>query len=74
VLVGAAAPAALGRLEVLGEPQPLDLPPTSTRMVTVRVRADAGARGVQPIEFLLMPEEEDAKPFTLREKSRFLLP
>ena len=74
VMLGVAGDASLGRLEVLGDPQPLALPPTSTRMVTVRVRADAGARGVQPIEFLLMPEEEDAKPFTLREKSRFLLP
>ena len=30
--------------------------------------------GSQKIEFLLMPEEENAKPFTVREKSRFLVP
>ena len=43
--------------------------------MTVRVRADAaGIHGVKPIEFVLMPEGEDEHPFTVREKSRFLVP
>ncbi len=66
----------LEHLELLAE-QPVALAPLETRLVTVRVRAEVEhghAHGSRKIEFLLMPEEENAKPFEVREKSRFLVP
>jgi len=66
---------ALGALEILAEAQPIELGPTTTRLVTVRVRAEpATGRGSQPIEFTLDSHDADGRPFTLREKSRFLVP
>jgi cytochrome c oxidase accessory protein FixG len=68
-------PAVLSSLEVLTDARPLVLAPTETRMVTVRVRAEPQvARGAQPIEFVLSAEDGAREAFTLREKSRFLVP
>jgi cytochrome c oxidase accessory protein FixG len=51
----------------------MEIPPTTTRQVTVRVRAEPTAgRGSHPIEFVV--EAADGAPFKLREKSRFLIP
>ena len=67
---------ALEHIEVLGEPQPLEIAPVTTRMVTVRVRAlpRGEARGSQPITFVLQSRDEEGHPFALYEKSRFLVP
>jgi cytochrome c oxidase accessory protein FixG len=57
------------RLELVSE-SPLELAPTRTRMVAVRVRADpAGMKGSQKIQFQLQ-----APGIHLREPSRFLIP
>ncbi len=62
-------------LEVLAEAQPLVLPPLTTRMITVRVRAEPQAqRGSQPLQFVLESRDAGGRPFTIREKSRFLFP
>ncbi|HWH41737.1 MAG TPA: FixG Ig-like domain-containing protein, partial [Usitatibacter sp.] len=67
---------ALEHIEVLSEPQPLEIAPVTTRMVTVRVRAEphGHTRGSQPITFVLQSRDEDGAPFALYEKSRFLVP
>ena len=63
----------LSDFEVFTEAGALELGPVTTRMVAVRVRADPqGARGSQPIEFVL--EARGPSPFAIREKSRFLVP
>ena len=65
----------VGGLEIAGGTQAVLLEPTTTRQVTVRVRAEpGGARGSQPIEFVLHSTDAAGRPFTLREKSRFLVP
>ncbi|MGZ5088192.1 MAG: cytochrome c oxidase accessory protein CcoG [Usitatibacter sp.] len=75
VTVSVAGGGELGALEILSDPQPLEVAPVTTRMVTVRVRAEPRAgRGSQPIEFVLSPAPGDGAAFTLREKSRFLVP
>jgi cytochrome c oxidase accessory protein FixG len=62
-------PRELARLEIVAE-SPLELAPTATRMIAVRVRADPGnAKGSQKIEFHL-----DGPGIHLREPSRFLIP
>ena len=67
---------ALEEIEVLTETQPLEIAPVTTRMVTVRVRAEPRerTRGSQPITFVLQSRDEDGHPFALYEKSRFLVP
>jgi cytochrome c oxidase accessory protein FixG len=63
-------PTALGKLELLAEPQPIEIAPVTTRAIAVRVRVDAGAqRGPQPIEFVLATPET-----RVFEKSRFVVP
>jgi hypothetical protein len=62
-------PRELARLEIVAE-SPLELAPTATRMIAVRVRADPGdAKGSHKIEFHL-----DGPGVHLREQSRFLIP
>jgi cytochrome c oxidase accessory protein FixG len=69
VTLSVSGPLALQRLEILSE-APLELAPTATRMIPVRVRADPGdAKGSQKIEFHLQ-----APGVHLREQSRFLIP
>ncbi len=66
---------ALAGLEILADEQPLEIAPVSARMITVRVRAQPRAgRGAHPIEFVIASRDADAKPFSIREKSRFLIP
>jgi cytochrome c oxidase accessory protein FixG len=68
-------PAVLAGLEVLSDTQPLELAPTEARTFAVRVRAETGARrGSQPIEFVVSTDGGEGKPYTVREKSRFLVP
>ena len=75
VTVGVAGAAPLAGLEVLGLPQPLELMPTETRTVAVRVRAEPGGkRGSHPIEFVIASADPGARPLAIREKSRFLMP
>jgi len=63
-------PAALGDLELLTEPQPIEMAPVTTRAIAVRVRAAAGAAsGLQPIEFTL-----ETPGRRIVEKSRFIVP
>jgi len=63
-------PKTLEELELLVEPSGLEIEPTTTRMVPVRVRArPQGVHGSQPIEFIL-----EAGSVQLDEKSRFLVP
>ena len=66
--------AGLEDLEILSDPQPLEIAPVTTRMITVRVRAEPHGHGSQPIEFVLSSPGSDGVPLTLREKSRFLIP
>ena len=68
--LSARAPGALGDLELLADPQPIEIAATTTRAIAVRVRAQPGApRGSQPIEFTLATP--DAR---VVEKSRFIVP
>jgi cytochrome c oxidase accessory protein FixG len=65
----------LGALELLADAPALQLAPLQTRTFTVRVRAPAGpARGARPIEFVLESRDAGARPVTLKEASRFLVP
>jgi cytochrome c oxidase accessory protein FixG len=67
--LSAAGGPGLEGLEVVAEGA-LDLPPTTTRMVAVRVRAHPrGVRGSQDLRFIL-----DAGEHRIVEKSRFLIP
>jgi cytochrome c oxidase accessory protein FixG len=61
-------------LEVLVDAGALELPPLTTRLINVRVRSEPRARGSQPIHFVIESRDAGARPFTLREKSRFLYP
>ena len=73
--VTAAGAPAIGPLEVIAERESIELQPLATRTVTVRVRASPhDKRGSQPIEFVVESRDANARPFTLREKSRFLFP
>jgi polyferredoxin len=67
-----------GALEVLADAPVLDMPALSTRIYTVRVRAEPGSpRGSQPIEFVLESGAAGGGAsgvITIREKSRFLFP
>ncbi|HSJ99445.1 MAG TPA: FixG Ig-like domain-containing protein, partial [Myxococcota bacterium] len=73
--LGVRGDAALDGLEIADGVASLEIPATTTRLVTVRVRASPRTgRGSQPIEFVIASEEPGAKAFTLREKSRFLVP
>jgi len=64
---------ALPHLEIVDE-RHFTLPPVTTRQVTVRVRAEPrGAKGSQPIEFVVESDDPEAT-FKVREKSRFLFP
>ena len=75
VAIGVSGPASLDRLEILLDARELILAATETRLVTVRVRAEPHvSRGAQPLEFVLVSTEAGDAPFTLREKSRFLVP
>ena len=68
-------PAILAGLELLADSPSLELAPTETRSIAVRVRAETRAkRGAQPIEFVVSTEGGGGKPFAVREKSRFLVP
>jgi len=74
VTVAVEGPALLVGLEVV-DTQALELAPTETRTFAVRVRAASGpGRGAQPIVFVISTEGGEGNAFTLREKSRFLLP
>ncbi len=61
-------------VQAFTEPQPIELPAATARLVTVRVRADAGPHGSHPIEFVLESGEPGVPPIIVREKSRFLMP
>jgi cytochrome c oxidase accessory protein FixG len=64
-------------LDVIPDAQSLVVPPLTTRMFTVRVRADAGAgtpRRSEAIEFVLDANIAGGTPITIREKSRFQFP
>jgi cytochrome c oxidase accessory protein FixG len=75
VSIGVAGGASLEGLEVVESAQSLEIPPLTTRMVSVRVRALPGAaRGSQPIEFLVTSDDPGAKALRIREASRFLIP
>jgi len=70
----------LEHLEVLTEPQPLQIGPSSSRVVPVRVRAEPehGHAGLQRIDFIIeaSDDEEHLLPeiFSIREKSSFFVP
>ncbi|MEO5691745.1 MAG: cytochrome c oxidase accessory protein CcoG [Usitatibacter sp.] len=73
VSVEGAAP--LRDLELADGVGRFEVPALTTRMVTVRVRAQAGdGRGAHPITFVIESTDGAAGAFKLREKSRFLLP
>jgi cytochrome c oxidase accessory protein FixG len=76
VRVAVEGPAVLEDLELLADAQPVELAATQVLTLTVRVRADPKVkRGSQPIEFVVSTAGElPGKPFTVREKSRFLVP
>jgi cytochrome c oxidase accessory protein FixG len=62
-------------LEVLADAPTIELAPLATRMITVRVRAEhRHHRESKKIRFVLESRDEGARPFRIREKSRFLYP
>ena len=70
VKITVSGPPGLAKLAILVEGEPLEIAPTTTRMIPVRVRADPGnATGSQKIQFELQGEG-----MHLREQSRFLIP
>jgi cytochrome c oxidase accessory protein FixG len=75
VSIAATGAPGLGPLEVLSDAQPIELGPVTTRMVTVRVRAQPRVgRGSQAIEFVVSSTGDGGSGFAVREKSRFLVP
>jgi cytochrome c oxidase accessory protein FixG len=63
------------QMQVLLDVPSIELPPLTSRMVTVRVRAEPrDKRGSVPIRFVLESRDPGARSFTIREKSRFLYP
>jgi hypothetical protein len=64
----------LGRAELLVDPRDLEIAPTQTKLVTVRVRADATSHhGSRKIEFELETTDNE-RPVKLHEHSRFIIP
>ena len=64
----------LDHAELLVDPRDLEIAPTQTKEVTVRVRADATShRGSRKIEFELETTDGE-RPAKLKEHSRFLIP
>jgi cytochrome c oxidase accessory protein FixG len=62
-------------LHVLADTPTIELAPLATRMITVRVRAEhTHHRESKKIRFVLESRDEGARPFKIREKSRFLYP
>ena len=65
----------LGALEVLVDAPSLEVAAVSTRMISVRVRAHPrGVHGSQPLQFVITSSQPGSQPFSIREKSRFLVP
>jgi cytochrome c oxidase accessory protein FixG len=68
-------PDTLHDLEIADHLEHLEIPALTTRMFTLRVRAEPRApRGSQPIEFVIESRERGERTIELREKSRFLIP
>jgi polyferredoxin len=64
----------LEHAELLVDPRDLEIAPTQTKEVTVRVRADATSHhGSRKIEFELETTDKE-RPARLKEHSRFLIP
>ena len=60
---------------MLADAAAIELAPTTSRLVTVRVRAiPAGVHGVQQIKFVLVAPEGEDDVLVVREASRFLVP
>jgi cytochrome c oxidase accessory protein FixG len=73
--VGVRGSPALERLQVLADPQSLEIAPLSSRMIPVRVLAEPGQlHGSQSIEFVVSPFASGEDHFTVVEKSRFIVP
>jgi cytochrome c oxidase accessory protein FixG len=70
----------LEHIEVVGEAQPMEIGPASSRIIPLRVRAkvDQEHRGTTPIRFLIEASDDQQRPrpeiFSVREKSVFIAP
>lgn len=79
-LIGVEGPHDLEHLEVLTEPQPLEIGPVSSRIVSVRVRAEPEhhERESERIYFVIEASDDEKHPlpeiFSVREKSSFFVP
>ena len=66
--------ASLQGLALVQDPGALEIPATTSRLLTLRVRTMAGsARGAKPITFVVT-SNDGGPPVAVREKSRFLVP
>jgi len=75
VYVTAASTAKLAGLEVVVDEDPVTLPPVTSTLITVRVRARPdGEKGSVPLELVLKSLGPDEHPLEIREKSRFFVP
>jgi len=62
-------------VRVVTDGQALELAPTSSQLLAVRVQASPhDAERSQPIEFVLATVDGNGRPVVLHEKSRFLVP
>jgi len=62
-------------VRLIADAQPMQIAPTSSRVVAVRVQARPHeAERSQPIEFVLQTVDGEDRPVVLHEKSRFLVP
>ena len=79
-LINVSGPDDLEHIEVLTEPQPLQIGPVSSRVVSVRVRAEPEhhRRGSERIYFVVEASDDERHPlpeiFSVREKSSFFVP
>jgi len=79
-LVNVEGPHDLEHLEVLSDPQPLEIGPVSSRVVAVRVRAEPEhhERESERIYFVIEASDDEKHPlpeiFSIREKSSFFVP
>jgi cytochrome c oxidase accessory protein FixG len=64
----------LEHVELLSDPQPLEIAAVSSQPLVVRVRAAPREAGAQPIEFVLRTVDATGRPVVLHEKSRFIVP
>ncbi len=73
--IGVEGDESLRGLAIVRDSAPLEVAPTSTRLITLRVRAEPlAAHGSRPIVFRITSAGDRGETVFVREKSRFLVP